>query len=241
MVPEFNIYDISKFNALDTSLLYENEIALHAEGEEINIVEHFTPWQESFISDYNKYCEGLKSSTDSYILEFYAHEFPDYAMPILRKGCDYSLFKRLYDIEDEYNAVGLCAWPDMFNHVYGLYYVDKLDNNTEERYCLKCFRDDISNCPDDVIVHEYHCAIQDEYEVLSELNYNINNNHYWCHGCNKFLYNIEDGDYYNPIQCGFCSQYYNKYSILDRVVTDYTRQVNHSTFPEIDVQWPMIE
>lgn len=239
MVP--NVIDLrSKFAAIDT-YIFDEENVEDLQAEEINLVEHFTPWQESFETDYNRYCTGISESTDEYILEFFAHEFPDNAIPILRKGTPYDLFSRLYDLEKTYDATGLCVWPDTLIHIYGRYYEDKYSDDHVNKYCLKCFRDDISYDADEVRIYEFHQCLQGDVETCSEITNPYRSSDYWCHNCDRFLFEIADIDIIS-FDCNSCIPNIplNKHTIFDANTFIFSVRVNPRTFPYIDERWPVV-
>jgi len=236
MVPEKNNYNIFIFSTCDSHIVNaEEEFEVEEEGAEVNAVELFEPWQESFEEDYYKYCDGIAQACDQYILDFYANDYPNSANPVLRKGCPYPIYRRLYELEENYNASALTVDPDYLIHMYGLYYVEK-GGNSLHRYCLDCFKDKVSFDSDDVKVYEFHLVVNDAFEAHAEINYSTQNDNYWCHGCNCFLYEVESCIHNEP--CHICFFDINKHSILDRVPIDIARRVTRNTFPNIDERWP---
>lgn len=196
-------------------------------------------WQDCYYDYYLKYCSGILASSDQYILDFYATQYPDSANPVLRKGCDYLVFNRMLKLEEEYGATALTLDPESYFHVYGKFYADKFDDNGLKYYCLGCIRSAITQDRNDINVSEFH-GYYTETELLNKARSAIVGFKYWCYYCDSFLFNIDSYFDYSELNCTVCEDFvpHDPKYLEEDTHCIIKLPSNPRTVPLEDKEWP---
>lgn len=137
---------------------------------------------------YDAFCKILTLRRDEEIVDHYANFAPDFAIPILRKGTSFKMFKRLYDIEDTLGNLNMVFCDKVFIHISGVFFCEY--DNPVNRYCFDCMYNNISKDPSDIKVFHQH-KMEYSAALASDLICNKNNLvKYWCTICDCFLFNV---------------------------------------------------
>lgn len=198
-------------------------------------------WEESFYFDMLKFEIGFLAAEDSRIIDLYAYHYPNEIYSVLRKGCDYQVYKKALGIEENFDAVGISIDPECYLHVYGLFYKG-IDGEYSKFFCLRCAREEISNNREDLNVYSLHNYI-DGNEIEIELTSMVTSYKYWCYGCDRFLFHIDYNNQYNDLNCISCLSVipHDPKYLEDISSTEVIGQLpnNPNTIPDIDPSWPV--
>lgn len=152
-----------------------------------------------FESGYDAYCKILALRRDEEIIDHYANFAPDFAIPVLRKGTPYQMFRRLFDIEDTLGNLNMVFCDKVFIHISGMFFCEY--NNPVNRYCFDCIYNNISKDPSEINTFHMH-KMEYSAALASDLICNKNNLvKYWCTICNCFLFTVLCSD---SNMCGEC-------------------------------------
>ena len=199
-------------------------------------------WEESYFFDQLKFESGFLAAEDSTIIDLYQYHFPYDVYSVLRKGCDYDVYKKAVQLEEDFDAKALSIDPECWLHIYGLFYKEKDQDHYTKFYCLHCMRREFSNNREDIDVYSLHNYIH-AYEIDSEITSMVTNYKYWCYSCNRFLFHIDYDEVFmsnNCISCLSVVPHDPKY-IEDISATEVIGQLpnNTHTIPEVDLSWPV--
>lgn len=238
-VPKFDKPEIEPLDNILPPLPFD-EIDSDAETVILNEID-FT-WEESFYYNQIKFEIGFLAASDQAILDLYSFHFPNVVYSVLRKGCDWDVYKRAINLEDHFDAVGISIDPDCYLHIYGLYYMPKEPSSNIQFFCLKCVRADFSEDRNDLDVFSLHNYMSG-FDVECEITSMLTNYKYWCYGCNRFLFHIDYNIDYSHLDCLSCLAVvpHDPKYIKDTSDTETRGQLpnNPQTIPLIDLSWPV--
>lgn len=153
---------------------------------------------------FETYCKAIEFFSDEEIIKHYSSYYPNFAIPILRKGTPFSAFSKLYNIELNYvGKIGAVLDDTTFIHFKGPFIT--LPDSFENRYCFTCVENNITNNSEEVCVSYFHNM---HFNDLIAANYIDNHRHeYFCTICDEFLYNVECSDTQSCDDCEPFIQY----------------------------------
>jgi hypothetical protein len=183
-------HTMSSYNSVKTFFCPKNRIVDTVLNSNIDL---------NFGIGYDEYCKTITLSSDEQIVDHYNNFAPDLAIPIMRKGTDYKVFKRLYDIENTVGELNTLFDNSVYIHISGIFFQEY--NNPINRFCFDCMYNNVSNDPTEINAFHQH-KMEFNSALAGDLIHNpINHYKYWCTICDCFLFNVLCSD---SNMCGEC-------------------------------------
>nr|QRQ90259.1 MAG: hypothetical protein 1 [Parvoviridae sp.] len=152
------------------------------------------PWQDCAYSNPEFYIKNLFKQTDQYIMDFYKHDYPDNAVPLLAYGLEYAHVRRCIDIINIDEWLPLLIPTEVTQiHLSGHFYC--IEEGATERFCKDCI-------PPGYYEYVYHFTTSNNYGFTEvEMVNPFYNNKYFCDECSRFLFKV---DAIGDLDCTTC-------------------------------------
>jgi len=175
--------------------------------------ERYPPLDTDRGEDYEEYCKTIITYDMDDVIKFYTEFAPNYAIPILRKGCRFNDFHNLYAIQEP-TGLETVLRESQYIHFGGYFYTEKYKYYTEEnRYCAHCMWEMTKN-NDEVNQYYFHNLHFNNFEALMNVAKEQSRNQYWCSACDEFLFVVK---YSDSNECEACEPYVKYDNVHDRV------------------------